>query len=64
MTQRCSTKRRQKLPRTRRLKTRKQRGGSRLNAPNGSIVNVRLEKGDDYQPFVQLFKEDAEREDL
>lgn len=45
-------------------KTRTQRGGSILNAPNGSIVNVRLEKGDDYQPFVQMFKEDAEREDL
>jgi hypothetical protein len=45
-------------------KVRKQRGGSILNAPNGSIVTVRLEKGDDYQPFVQLFKEDAEREDL
>lgn len=42
----------------------KQRGGSTLNAPNGSVVNVRLEKGDDYQPFVTLYKEDAEREDL
>jgi len=69
MARKHSTKRRVKSSRKRKvyrhgLKTRKQRGGSKLNAPNGSIVNVRLEKGDDYQPFVQLFKEDAEREDL
>ena len=65
MPRKHSTKRRRLKGRVhRRLKTRKQRGGSKLNAPNGSIVNVRLEKGDDYQPFVQLFKEDAEREDL
>jgi hypothetical protein len=69
MARKHSTKRKVKSSRKRKvyhrgLKTRKQRGGSKLNAPNGSIVNVRLEKGDDYQPFVQLFKEDAEREDL
>ena len=47
-----------------RRRIRKQKGGSRLNAPNGSIVSVRLEKGDDYQPFVFMDKKDAEREDL
>jgi len=42
--------------------TRKQRGGIRYNVPNGSIIESRLEGGDDYQPFVLRTKEDAEKE--
>jgi len=43
-------------------RTRKQRGGMRYNVPNGSIVQSRLERGDDYQPFVLWDKKDAEKE--
>ena len=42
--------------------TRKQRGGMRYNVPNGSLVQSRLERGDDYQPFVLWEKKDAEKE--
>jgi hypothetical protein len=43
-------------------RTRKQRGGMRYNVPNGSLVQSRLERGDDYQPFVLWEKKDAEKE--
>ena len=43
--------------------TRKYRGGSILNAPNGSVVIVR-DKGDKYSPFIAIDKEEAEREDF
>jgi len=49
---------------TKRRKQRKQRGGSVLNAPNGSVVEVRMDKGDDYGPFVLMDKEDAEKADF
>lgn len=52
--------RKKKINRHRR--TRKQRGGMRYNVPNGSIVESRLERGDDYQPFVLWDKKDAEKE--
>ena len=42
--------------------TRKQRGGMHYNVPNGSLVESRLERGDDYQPFVLWDKEEAEKE--
>ena len=64
MKSRTQRRRNQKQRKTRRRRIRKQKGGSRLNAPNGSIVSVRLEKGDDYQPFVFMDKKDAEKEDL
>ena len=43
---------------------RRHRGGSVLNAPNGSVVEVRMDKGDDYGPFVLMDKEDAEKADF
>jgi len=43
-------------------RTRKQRGGMRYNVPNGSLVQSRLERGNDYQPFVLWEKKDAEKE--
>jgi len=43
-------------------RTRKQRGGMRYNVPNGSLVQSRLEGGNDYQPFVLWEKKDAEKE--
>lgn len=39
------------------------RGGSLLNAPNGSVVIVR-DNGDKYSPFVAIDKQDAEKEDF
>jgi hypothetical protein len=39
------------------------KGGSVLNAPNGSVVIVR-DKGDKYSPFIAIDKQEAEREDF
>ena len=39
------------------------RGGSVLNAPNGSVV-IDRDKGDKYSPFIAIDKEEAEREDF
>jgi predicted PolB exonuclease-like 3'-5' exonuclease len=44
-------------------KRRTQRGGSVLNAPNGSVVIVR-DKGDKYSPFIAIDKQEAEEADF
>lgn len=62
------TKKRKHAKKQQRLRSRtrrihRQRGGSVLNAPNGSVVIVR-DKGDKYSSFVAIDKQEAEAADF
>jgi hypothetical protein len=58
-----SSRSHRKIRKTRKQRVGKQRGGSVLNAPNGSVVIVR-DKGDKYSPFVAIDKQEAEEADF
>jgi hypothetical protein len=60
---RNTKKRKQQRLRSRTRRIHRQRGGSVLNAPNGSVVIVR-DKGDKYSSFVAIDKQEAEAADF